>query len=170
MTRGIHGARMVSAKVTAAQVKELRGATGAPMMECKAALSDADVAGDFDRAVEWLRKKGVAAAGKRAGKDAREGLVGIAVADDGAATGVIVEVNSETDFVARNEMFQDAVRTVCQSVMAGGGGGSAAAGAPGDVARLGADAAAALPGVADALTARRLLAYAAAGPSTEMQV
>ncbi len=95
------------AEITAAQVKELRANTGAGMMDCKHALTE--TAGDMDAAVAWLRKKGLAAAAKKAGRAASEGLVGIAV--DGTA-GAVVEVNAETDFVARNETFQDFVRTV----------------------------------------------------------
>ena len=89
------------AQITASLVKELRDKTGAGMMDCKKALAETD--GDLEAAVDWLRKKGLAAAAKKAGRTAAEGLVGIAVAGGEAA---IVEVNSETDFVARNEVFQ----------------------------------------------------------------
>lgn len=88
--------------IKAADVKRLRDATGVGMMDCKKALVEAD--GDFDKAVEILRKKGQKVAAKRADRDATEGVIATALADD-LTTGVIVEVNSETDFVARNDEF-----------------------------------------------------------------
>ncbi|MEM6782563.1 MAG: translation elongation factor Ts [Bacteroidota bacterium] len=88
--------------IKAADVKKLRDATGVGMMDCKKALVEAD--GDFDKAVEILRKKGQKVAAKRADRDATEGVIATALADD-RITGVIVEVNSETDFVARNDEF-----------------------------------------------------------------
>ena len=91
------------AAVTAALVKQLRDQTGAGMMDCKAALTETD--GDFEAAVDWLRKKGLAAAAKKAGRVASQGLVGVAVS---GRRGAMVEVNSETDFVARNQEFQSA--------------------------------------------------------------
>ncbi len=97
------------ANITAALVKELREKTGAGMMDCKKALSETD--GDLEGAVDWLRKKGLAAAAKKSGRVAAEGLVGVATALN---RGAIVEVNSETDFVARNEAFQDFVATVAK--------------------------------------------------------
>ncbi|MEM7728112.1 MAG: translation elongation factor Ts [Pseudomonadota bacterium] len=93
--------------ITAAMVKELRDKTGAGMMDCKKALNEND--GDIEAAIDWLRKKGIAKADKKAGRVAAEGLV--AAATDGT-TGVVVEVNSETDFVARNELFQSAVSKI----------------------------------------------------------
>ncbi|MDQ0393229.1 translation elongation factor Ts [Labrys monachus] len=90
--------------ITAAMVKDLREQTGAGMMDCKAALTE--TAGDLEAAVDWLRKKGLSKAAKKAGRVAAEGLVAVVV--DGAR-GVAVEVNSETDFVARNPEFQDLV-------------------------------------------------------------
>ena len=90
--------------ITAAMVKELREATGAGMMDCKNALNE--TGGNVEEAVDWLRKKGLAAAAKKAGRTASEGLV--AVATDGT-TGAVVELNSETDFVARNDQFQKLV-------------------------------------------------------------
>ncbi len=92
------------AKITASMVKELRDKTGAGMMDCKAALIESD--GDMEAAIDWLRTKGLAKAAKKASRVAAEGLVGVAI--DGA-TGAAVEVNSETDFVARNEQFQHMV-------------------------------------------------------------
>ena len=104
------------AEVTAALVKQLRDQTGAGMMDCKKALSETD--GDLEGAVDWLRKKGLAAAAKKAGRVAAEGLVGVAV--DGPV-GAMVEVNSETDFVARNEQFQALVGTLARLALAGDG-------------------------------------------------
>ncbi|HML10962.1 MAG TPA: translation elongation factor Ts [Stellaceae bacterium] len=97
------------AEITAGLVKELRDKTGAGMMDCKRALGD--TGGDIEAAVDWLRKKGLAAAAKKAGRVAAEGLIGVATGDK---AGAVVEVNSETDFVARNELFQDFVRRVAQ--------------------------------------------------------
>jgi elongation factor Ts len=94
-------------QVTAALVKQLRDKTGAGMMDCKKALSEND--GDIEVATDWLRKKGLAAAAKKAGRLASEGLVGVEVA---ATRGALVEINSETDFVARNDDFQALVRAV----------------------------------------------------------
>ena len=109
------------AEVSAALVKQLRDKTGAGMMDCKRALGD--TAGDLEAAVDWLRKKGLAAAAKKSGRVAAEGLVGVATR---GLAGAVVEVNSETDFVARNELFQAFVRAV----------GVLAVGASGDVDAL----------------------------------
>jgi elongation factor Ts len=95
------------AEITAASVKELRERTGAGMMDCKKALAETN--GEMEPAVDWLRAKGLAAAAKKAGRTAAEGLVGVAVS---GTRGAVVEVNSETDFVAKNEQFQDFVRNV----------------------------------------------------------
>lgn len=91
--------------ISATLVKELREMTGAGMMDCKKALSE--TAGDIEQAVDWLRKKGLAKAGSKSGRVAAEGLVGV---QTHGLTGVVLEINSETDFVARNEQFQDMVR------------------------------------------------------------
>src|SRR6516164_5251753 len=96
-------------KVTAALVKELREKTGAGMMDGKRALAETD--GDIEGAVDWLRMKGLAAAASKAGRVAAEGLIGVATR---GPVGAIVEVNSETDFVARNQAFQSFVRTVSE--------------------------------------------------------
>jgi elongation factor Ts len=104
------------AEVTAALVKELRDKTGAGMMDCKRALGDSG--GDIEAAVDWLRKKGLAAAAKKSGRIAAEGLVGVATR---GTAGAVVEVNSETDFVARNELFQAFVRTVAALAVGGNG-------------------------------------------------
>ena len=93
------------AEITASLVKELREKTGAGMMDCKKALGETQ--GDLEKAVDWLRTKGLAAAAKKAGRVAAEGLVG--VASPAATRGAVVEVNSETDFVGRNEQFQEFV-------------------------------------------------------------
>jgi len=104
------------AEVTAALVKELREKTGAGMMDCKRALGE--TGGDMEAAVDWLRKKGLAAAAKKAGRIAAEGLVGVATR---GLAGAVVEVNSETDFVARNELFQAFVRTAAGLAVTGDG-------------------------------------------------
>jgi elongation factor Ts len=92
-------------EITAGAVKELRERTGAGMMDCKKALSETK--GDMEAAIDWLRTKGLAAAAKKAGRTAAEGLVGVMTA---GSTGAILEVNAETDFVARNDKFQDYIR------------------------------------------------------------
>ena len=104
------------AEITAASVKELRERTGAGMMDCKKALSENN--GEMEASVDWLRTKGLAAAAKKAGRTAAEGLVGVAVA---GTRGAVVEVNSETDFVAKNEQFQGFVRDVAQLALTTGG-------------------------------------------------
>src|SRR4051812_42451181 len=103
------------ADVTIEKVKELRERTGAGMMDCKAALSE--TAGDTEQAVDLLRKKGLAKAAKKAGRIAAEGLIGIAVKGN---KGVLVEVNSETDFVARNDFFQGLVRMIADVALTAG--------------------------------------------------
>ncbi len=124
--------------ISASQVKELRDKTGAGMMDCKAALTENN--GDMEAAVDWLRKKGLSKAAKKSGRTAAEGLVGVAT--DGTR-GAVVEVNSETDFVARNDGFQGLVKGISLLAL----------GANGDVAAL---AATTLPStgksVADSLT------------------
>ena len=125
------------AEITAAAVKELRERTGAGMMDCKKALAETN--GDLEAAVDWLRAKGLAAAAKKAGRTAAEGLVGVAVE---GTRGAVVEVNSETDFVAKNEQFQQFVRETARLALS----------TDGDVEVLGASA---YPGggtVAEALT------------------
>ncbi len=103
------------AEITAASVKELRERTGAGMMDCKKALAENN--GEIEAAVDWLRTKGLAAAAKKAGRTAAEGLVGVAVQ---GPIGAVVEVNSETDFVAKNEQFQGFVTQVSQIALATG--------------------------------------------------
>src|SRR5215204_3652251 len=95
------------AQITAQMVKDLREMTGAGMMDCKSALGE--TAGDVNAAVDWLRKKGLSKAAKKADRVAAEGLVGVAVK---GTKGVVVEVNSETDFVARNDLFQGLVKMI----------------------------------------------------------
>jgi len=104
------------ANITAAMVKELRDMTGAGMMDCKNALGEA--AGDMEAAIDWLRTKGLAKAAKKAGRVAAEGLVGVAV---DAGTGALVEVNSETDFVARNDEFKGFVKRAAELGLSVGG-------------------------------------------------
>ena len=102
--------------ISAAQVKELRDLTGAGMMDCKAALGETN--GNMEEAVDWLRKKGISKADKKAGRTAAEGLIGV---DAGVREAAIVEVNSETDFVARNTAFQEIVANVAKVALAYGG-------------------------------------------------
>ncbi len=103
------------ADITASMVKDLREKSGAGMMDCKKALGE--TSGDMDAAMDWLRTKGLAAAAKKSSRTAAEGLVGVAVS---GTTGAAVEVNSETDFVAKNAQFQDFVREVTQIALATG--------------------------------------------------
>jgi len=103
------------ANITAQMVKELRESTGAGMMDCKAALNE--TAGDMPAAQDWLRKKGLSKAAKKAGRVAAEGLIGVKV--DGVK-GVVVEVNSETDFVARNDLFQGLVKMIADVALTAG--------------------------------------------------
>jgi elongation factor Ts len=102
--------------ISASLVKELRDKTGAGMMDCKAALTE--VKGDIEAAIDWLRKKGLSKAAKKAGRIAAEGLIGVNVS---GKSGSVVEVNSETDFVARNEQFQEMVTNI--ATLAGKAGG-----------------------------------------------
>ena len=99
----------IMAEITAAKIKELRESTGAGMMDCKKALTEAN--GDMQAAIDWLRKKGLAAAAKKSGRVAAEGLVAIETAEGKAA---VVELNSETDFVARNDQFQELAKTAAK--------------------------------------------------------
>ncbi|TPL83832.1 elongation factor Ts [Mesorhizobium sp. B2-3-13] len=101
--------------ISAAQVKELRDLTGAGMMDCKAALNETN--GNMEEAVDWLRKKGISKADKKAGRTAAEGLIGV---DNGVREAAVVEVNSETDFVARNAAFQEIVANVAKVALAYG--------------------------------------------------
>jgi elongation factor Ts len=103
-------------EITAAMVKELREKTSAGMMDCKKALVESD--GDLNAAVDWLRTKGLSAAAKKSGRVASEGLIGIAIEGN---TGALVEVNAETDFVARNEAFQEFVSTTATLALQSGG-------------------------------------------------
>lgn len=110
--------------ITAALVKELRDKTGAGMMDCKAALTENS--GDMEAAVDWLRKKGLAKAAKKAGRVAAEGLIGVTTS---GKLGAVVEVNSETDFVARNPQFQSMVRDITGLATKAGGNVDKLAGA-----------------------------------------
>ena len=104
------------ANITASMVKDLRDKTGAGMMDCKAALNE--TSGEMEAAIDWLRTKGLAKAAKKAGRVAAEGLIGVAV---DAHAGALVEVNSETDFVARNEEFKDFVKRAAELALEAGG-------------------------------------------------
>ncbi len=101
--------------ISASMVKELRDQTGAGMMDCKAALNESG--GNIDAAVDWLRKKGLSKAAKKAGRVAAEGLIGVAVTP---TKGIVVEVNSETDFVARNDLFQGLVKMIADAALGAG--------------------------------------------------
>src|SRR4029079_153064 len=103
------------ANITAGMVKDLREKTGAGMMDCKAALGETN--GDMEAAVDWLRKKGLSKAAKKAGRAAAEGLVGMFVSGN---KGAMVEVNSETDFVARNDHFQGLVKMIADVALSTG--------------------------------------------------
>ena len=130
--------------ITASMVKDLREKTGAGMMDCKTALNE--TAGDIEAAIDWLRKKGITKAAKKAGRTAAEGLVALAVE---GGKGVVVEVNSETDFVARNTEFQEMVSAIAGIALATGadvealkaaaypGGGSVAEKIQATVAKIG---------------------------------
>jgi elongation factor Ts len=103
------------ATITADQVKQLRDKTGAGMMDCKTALAESG--GEFDKAVEYLRKKGLASAAKRAGRATRDGMIGHYI-HMGGKVGVLVEVNCETDFVARTEQFQTLAKELAMHIAA----------------------------------------------------
>ena len=105
----------MTTNVSASMVKELREQTGAGMMDCKVALSE--TGGNLEAAVDWLRKKGLSKAAKKAGRVAAEGLVGVAVTP---TKGIVVEVNSETDFVARNDLFQGLVKMIASAALDAG--------------------------------------------------
>ncbi|MES2292106.1 MAG: translation elongation factor Ts [Pseudomonadota bacterium] len=104
------------ANITASMVKDLRDKTGAGMMDCKSALNETN--GDMEAAIDWLRKKGISKAAKKAGRAAAEGLVGVAV---GKGAGALVEVNAETDFVARNDEFKGFVKAAADLALQEGG-------------------------------------------------
>ena len=104
------------AEITASLVKELREKTGAGMMDCKKALGE--VQGDLEKAVDWLRTKGLSAAAKKAGRVAAEGLVGVSA---NGTKGAVVEVNAETDFVARNDEFKSFVKAASAIALKEGG-------------------------------------------------
>ena len=137
--------------ISASQVKELRDATGAGMMDCKAALTEN--AGDMEAAVDWLRKKGLSKAAKKSGRTAAEGLIGVA---SSGTTAALVEVNSETDFVGRNDQFQALVRQVAELAVAAGG----------DVDKLGATK---VPGTEKTVTERITDAVATIGENMRLR-
>jgi len=143
------------ANVTPQMVKELREKTGAGMMDCKAALTETD--GRIEAAVDWLRKKGLAKAAKKAGRVAAEGLVGVALAATKGATnkGVLVEVNSETDFVARNDHFQGLVKMIAQAALKTGTDVDAIKAARAGSATIGEAIASSIATIGENLTLRR---------------
>src|SRR5277367_3275795 len=106
------GLTSMAENISASMVKELRDQTGAGMMDCKAALNESG--GSIEAAVDWLRKKGLSKAAKKAGRVAADGLIGVATS---ANKGVVVEVNSETDFVARNDLFQGLVKMIAGAAL-----------------------------------------------------
>src|SRR6516165_10295369 len=109
------------AEITASMVKDLRETTGAGMMDCKKALQEN--AGDVQAAIDWLRTKGLSKAAKKADRVAAEGAVALALREDGKGmTGAVIELNAETDFVARNELFQKAARQAAQIALDVDGG------------------------------------------------
>jgi elongation factor Ts len=113
--RQINSRKSLMANISAQMVKELRESTGAGMMDCKVALTETK--GDMQEAQDWLRKKGLSKAAKKAGRVAAEGLVGVLVQ---GGKGVVVEVNSETDFVARNDLFQGLVKMIADVALSAG--------------------------------------------------
>ncbi|MFN8399956.1 MAG: translation elongation factor Ts [Anaerolineales bacterium] len=102
-------------EITTEMIKQLRGATNAPMLDCRKALQEAD--GDFNKAVDWLREKGMATAAKRADRDASNGTVEL-YSHGGGRVGVMVEINCETDFVARNEQFRTLAHEIALQIAA----------------------------------------------------
>ncbi|PYF05470.1 translation elongation factor Ts (EF-Ts) [Rhodopseudomonas faecalis] len=138
------------ATITAAMVKELRETTGAGMMDCKQALSEND--GDMQAAIDWLRKKGLSKAAKKAGRVAAEGLIG-ALTDGNK--GVLVEVNSETDFVARNDQFQGLVKMIAQVALKVGADVDAISAAPVGSATVANAVADAIATIGENMTLRR---------------
>jgi len=141
------------ANITAAMVKELREKTGAGMMDCKAALTETD--GALEPAVDWLRKKGLAKAAKKAGRIAADGLVGVALS---RTSGIVVEVNSETDFVARNEHFQGLVKMIAHAALKTGPDVEAIKGAPAGSMTIGEAIASAIATIGENMTLRRAAA------------
>ena len=103
------------ANITAKLVKDLRDKTGAGMMDCKKALNETD--GNLDKAIEWLRKKGIASAEKKSGRVAAEGSIGSYI-HTGSRVGVLIELNCETDFVARGDIFQDLLKDISMQIAA----------------------------------------------------
>ncbi|MEZ5921788.1 MAG: translation elongation factor Ts [Parvularculaceae bacterium] len=143
------------AAISASMVKELRDSTGAGMMDCKAALTEND--GDMEAAVDWLRKKGLAKAAKKSGRTAAEGLV---VAATAGTKGVLVEVNSETDFVARNETFQKMAKDIAEVALTTNGDVDAikAAAYPGTGKSVADEVAAMVGSIGENMTVRRAAA------------
>jgi elongation factor Ts len=143
------------ANISSQMVKELREKTGAGMMDCKGALTE--TGGDLEAAVDWLRKKGLAKAAKKAGRVAAEGLVGVALAPN---KGVVVEVNSETDFVARNDHFQGLVKMIAQAALKSGSDVEAIKAVRAGSATIGEAIASAVATIGENMTLRRAKVFA----------
>jgi elongation factor Ts len=143
----------IVANITSQMVKELREKTGAGMMDCKAAL--VDTAGELEAAVDWLRKKGLAKAAKKAGRIAADGLVCVALAD---GRGIVIEVNSETDFVARNDHFQGLVKMIAHAALKTGPDLDAIRAAPVGSATVADAIASAIATIGENMTLRRAAA------------
>ena len=139
--------------ITSQMVKELRERTGAGMMDCKAALVEAG--GDMERSVDWLRQKGLAKAAKKSGRVAADGLVGVALAK---TQGIVVEVNSETDFVARNDHFQGLVKMIAHAALKTGPDLEAIKAAPVGASTIGEAVASAIATIGENMTLRRAAA------------
>jgi elongation factor Ts len=136
--------------VTSQMIKELRDKTGAGMMDCKAALTE--TGGDMEKAIDWLRTKGLAKAAKKADRVAADGLVGVVLA---GTKGVVVEVNSETDFVARNELFQGLVKMIAQAGLKAGADVEAIKAARAGSKTIGDDIASAIATIGENISLRR---------------
>ncbi|HXW24919.1 MAG TPA: translation elongation factor Ts [Xanthobacteraceae bacterium] len=145
------------AKISAQMVKELREKTGAGMLDCKAALEETDA--DLESAVDWLRKKGLAKAAKKAGRVAAEGLIGVALH---GPKGVLVEVNSETDFVPRNDHFQGLVKMIAQAALKVGPSVDAILAAHAGAATIADAITASIATIGENMTLRRAAALSAA--------
>jgi elongation factor Ts len=144
------------AKISAQMIKELREKTNAGMLDCKAALEESD--GNLESAVDWLRKKGLAKAAKKAGRVAAEGLIGVALAP---GKGALVEVNSETDFVPRNDHFQGLVKMIAQAALKAGPSVEAILAAPAGSVTIGEAITSAIATIGENMNLRRAAVLAA---------
>jgi elongation factor Ts len=144
------------AKISAQMIKELREKTNAGMLDCKAALEESD--GNLESAVDWLRKKGLAKAAKKAGRVAAEGLIGVALAP---GKGALVEVNSETDFVPRNDHFQGLVKMIAHAALKAGPSVEAILAAPAGSVTIGEAITSAIATIGENMNLRRAAVLAA---------